>query len=270
MAGVPYGMIIGGAMDTIGTAMLASGADKRRQQAIDLANTPGIDFGALTGGALSGYNQNYGGALGLASKLSSDQQSLLNAQEEKALPGIAAARQNALGRINGLFANDSAWLQGVQRRGAALGLSSGLFGSSAGQLQTLHLSDQEQMARTQLGTGLLGSLVGSMRLANTPGIQSFLGPSISQQLATRSNEREQRLQMLNAAYGMPTQSEMWAQRLQQVGTTLAGASSGSSPLSSNYGGALNSLGSMGGGGGGYGQPGNIGGAGANMFGGGFD
>jgi hypothetical protein len=41
--------------------------------------------------------------------------------------------------------------------------------------------------------------------------------------------------MMSAAQGMPTSLETWAQRLQQVGTTLAGAGSvGSSPMGNSY------------------------------------
>jgi len=223
-------MIIGGAMDTIGTAILASGADARKKKQEEIANTPGLDFGALTGQALTGYNQNFGAASSLAARAGTANQAQLGSQEEQALPGVGAARQRALGSINSLFGDSAEWLKGVQRRGAALGLASGLGGSGAGQLATLHLSDQEQMQRTQLGTGLLGSLIGSLRMANTPGVQAFLGPDPSQQVAIRGQERAQRIAMLSGAAAMPSGLETWGQRLQQVGSTLAGAGVGSQGL----------------------------------------
>ena len=67
---------------------------------------------------------------------------------------------------------------------AALGVGRGIGGSGANQIGTLRMGDQESMQRTQLGTSLLGSLIGGMRLANTPGIQQFMGNSLSEQLST--------------------------------------------------------------------------------------
>lgn len=244
MAGVPWNTIIGGAMDTVGTAIIAGGADKRRKQAMELANTPGIDFTMLARDAMSGYNANYGGAYDLASRLSKDQQAILNAQEESALPGIGAARGEALNRVRGLFADDATYIKGLQRRAGALGLGRGTGGSASTQFAGLKLSDTEQKQNLSLGTSLLGSLIGGMRLANTPGIQQFMGNSLSEQLATRSNERTQRLSMMSAAQGMPTGLETWGQRLQQAGSTLAGSGGGfsgtTSQLGSGWGGGGNS------------------------------
>lgn len=213
-----------GLLMSAGGAFLGGRAgDIKRQRLLDVANTPGIDTGALTGQALSDQLKYLPQSTLLSGNISAANQAQLNAREEAALPGIGAARQGALGRINGLFADDSTWLKGVQRRGAALGLSSGLFGSSAGQLQTLHLSDQEQMARTQLGTGLLGSLIGSMRIANTPGVQAFLGPTADQLINLRSNERTQSMNLRAQAAGVPGQTAAWGNWLTQTGGALMGA-----------------------------------------------
>ena len=212
-----------GALESgIATILKSGEQDKRLKDLKEIANTPGINFSGLTGEALQGYNENYGAASKLASKLSLDQQALLDAQQEAALPGLKATREAALGRIGGLFADDASWLKGVQRRGAALGVGRGLFGSGAGQLQTLHLSDEEQNQRTQLGTGLLGSLIGSLKLTSTPGINAFLGPSISEQLATRSSERSQRIAGLTNTRMLPTGMEQIYEHMQQEGSALEG------------------------------------------------
>lgn len=216
------GMGIGAGLHMAGTFMGANAAKKRKSEMYDLANTPGLDFGALTQSALGGYESVFDRASALSGKLSQVNQAQLNAQEETALPGIAALRQKALGRIGGLFDEDSAWLRGVQRRGAALGLSSGLMGSGAGQMQTLRLSDQESMQRTQLGSSLLGSLISGMRIANSPGTQAFLGPTISEQVNQRAAERAQRMQLMGAAIGLPGSKEYIANNMQQVGGMLMG------------------------------------------------
>lgn len=228
---------IGLGVGLIGTALGASQADKARREVQNVANTPGIDFTMLARDAISGYNANYGAALDLSQRLSRDQQAIINAQEEQALPGLGVARGEALGKIRGLFADDATWLKGVQRRGAALGIGRGLGGSGAGQIGTLRLSDQEQNQRTSLGTSLLGSLIGGMRLANTPGVVNFLGPSMSEQLATRSNERTQKMNIMLGRASMPTSTGYWGSSLQQLGGAMMGASlqgGQSDPLKVDY------------------------------------
>lgn len=218
--------VLGAGAMAYGTSEKASAANKARKEMKDIANTPGIDFTMLARDAMSGYNANYGGAYDLASRLSKDQQAILSAQEEQALPGIGVARGEALGKIRGLFADDSTWLKGLQRRGAALGIGrggTGYGGSVAGQIGELKLSDTENMQRTQMGTSLLGSLIGGMRLANTPGITQFLGPSMSEQLNQRSLERTQKMQYQSARAGMPTGGQIWGDFAQQIGGTLMGA-----------------------------------------------
>ncbi len=93
----------------------------------------------------------------------------------------------------------------------------------------------------------MASLIGSLKQLNpqSPALRSFLGPSVSEQINTRSGERTQRMGMESAAAGMPSYWETWGQRLQQVGSTLAGASAGGSDM-----------GIPGGGGSGYSRIGN--------------
>lgn len=218
-------------------------ADTRRENMQKLANTPGLDFTDLTRQALTGYGQNYDAAAALASKLSTSNQANLSAQEEQALPGIGAARGKALSSISSLFQTDPQFFADQQRLGAGLNLSQGLFGSGAGQLATLNRTSQARDQRTALGTGLLNSLIGSMRLSNSPGVQTFLGTTIQDQVAQRALERTQRMGLLSQAYGLPTGLEVWGNELQQVGKGMAG-------VGAAKGGGFGSPGSGGGGGGG--------------------
>lgn len=221
-----YGAAIGGLLHIAGSAVLAGEAEKKRKKYLEAVNLPGLDIGAATGEALDNERKYLDRASGVASDISAADQAALLAREEASLPGIGAARQKALARIGGLFDDEASWLQGVQRRGAALGLSSGLRGSLAGQLGTLHLSDQEQMARTSLGTGLLGSLIGSMRIANSPSVQAFLGPTANQVIDLRSQERATKQKMLGQYAGLPTSGDVWGGNLQWAGATLMGGGLG--------------------------------------------
>lgn len=246
-----YAAAAGLLMSAGGAFLGGKAGDIARERLKGAANLPGVDTRALTEQALADQLATLPQASKLAGQVGTANQAQLLAQEEQALPGVGAARQQALGSISGLFSDDAAWLKGVQQRGAALGLSSGLRGSGAGQLATLKLSDQEKMQRTQLGTGLLGSLIGSMRLANTPGVQSFLGPTANQLIDIRSQERSQRQALLAQASQIPGQTAAWGNWLTQTGGALMGAGT---------------MGMMGGAGGGGGA--GMGGGGAvNSFGG---
>ncbi len=226
----------------IATLFAASEQDKRLHRISKIADTPGIDTGALSGQALGDQLRYLPLSEQLASQISAANQGNLNAQEEANLPGVGAARQKALAQINSLFGSDAEWLKGVQRRGAALGIGRGLGGSQAAQIGELKLSDTEQMARTQLGTGLLGSLIGSMRIANTPGVQAFLGPTPEQLINLRSQERTQRMNILLGREQLPTGNEQIFQHMQQEGGALIGAGLGGGNAFSSPSGAAGSSG----------------------------
>lgn len=221
MAWIPAA--IGGAMHISGTFLEGRAGDIKRQRLLDVADTPGVDIGSATSESLANTEKYLPQAERIASETSRANQANLLAEEEAALPGAAAARQRNLSAINSLFSDDAEWLQGLQRRGAAMGVGQGLFGSGAQQVGTLRMSDREKMARTQLGTGLLGSLLSSLRLANTPGVQTFMGPSPTQTVAIRSNERNQRMNLQAAAAGVPGMTAAFSNSLKEVGGMLMGA-----------------------------------------------
>lgn len=226
------GLVLG-----LGGAFLGGRAgDQMKKKLKDIANMPGVDTGAVTDEALTDLLASMGKAGEVSAGVSELNQAQLLAREEMALPGLGAAREKALGRISSMFGEDAEWLRGVQRRGAALGLSSGLFGSQAGQLQTLRLGDRESMARTQLGTGLLSSLIGSMRIADSPGAQAFLGPTPTQLIGLRSQERAQKQSILLQRAGVPGQTASWANYLNQTGGLLTGA--GAQGMAGSSGGSM--------------------------------
>lgn len=215
--------LAGAGLGAIGGFLQGRAGDIVRSRLENIANTPGVDIGAATGESLSNMDRYLPEATALSGSLSKANQANLLAEEEMALPGAGAARQKNLSAINNLFADDAEWLAGVQRRGAAMGVGRGLFGSGAAQVGTLRLSDQERNQRTQLGTGLLGSLLGSLRIANTPGVQAFLGPSPSETVSLRSGERTQRMNYLAQAAGVPGMTGAFGSYLSSVGGMLTGA-----------------------------------------------
>lgn len=220
--------------------------DKRLKELEKIANTPGLDFSGITGEALRGYEQNLPAATKLAGEVGYANQAQLNAQQEQALPGVGAARAADLSAVSKLF-DDKAWMSDTMRDAAAMGIGrggTGFAGSQAGQIGALRLSGQERMQRTQLGTGLLNSLMGSMKLANSPGVQAFMGPSVSEQVGQRASERSQKMNILLQRAGLPTGMEMILNHMQQEGEGLMGAGMG---IQGGSGGWQNSSAAWGGG-----------------------
>lgn len=219
-AAAAAGLVLGAG----GAFLSGKAGDNRLKKLKAIANTPGLDTGAITEEALKDQLKLMGLSEELATEVARINQANVNAAEESALPGVREARQEALGAARSMFGEDSEWLKGVMRRGAALGLSSGLgAGSGAGKMQTLRLSDRESMARKQMGVGMLGSLIGGLRLANTPGVQAFMGPSPSELINIRGQERTQRMNILLQRAGIGGQTQAWANYLNQTGGMLTGA-----------------------------------------------
>lgn len=242
MAGMNYAAGGVGALIAAGGAFLEGRAgDIARDRLKKAAKLPGVDTGALTEEALRDQLKFMPLSKDLAGQISSGNQSNLLSMEEQALPGSGAARGEALNRILSLFSDDAKWLEGVQRRAGALGVRSGLFGSQAGQIGALRLSDTESQKRMQLGSGLLAQLLSTLRIANTPGIQDFLGPTPTQLIGVRSQERAAKQQLLAQAAGIPGQTGAWGSYLSTVGGALMGQSMGSQPDSGGGGGGWSSL-----------------------------
>src|SRR4029079_5645703 len=119
----------GALMHIAGTYLAAKEADKRRKELERIVNTPGVDIGAATGEALNAEERYLPQASRVQAEVSAANQAAMLAQEEAALPGVEAARAQALDRIKGLFSEDSAFIRDLQGRAAAWGLGSGGYGA---------------------------------------------------------------------------------------------------------------------------------------------
>ena len=219
-------LALGGALGLGGTLLSGKSGDRTRKRLEALANEPGVDYQGLSREAL-------GSQLGLlpqAERLSGEtariNQANLLGMEEASLPGVGAARQSALTNALSFLGDDAQWLQGVQRRGAAMGIGRGLGGSAASQIGMLRLSDQESQQRRVTGAGLLQNLIASLRIAQSPGVESFFGPSANQVVGLRSQERAQRMGLLGQAYQVPGMTASFGSFLSGVGGQMAGLGAG--------------------------------------------
>ncbi len=224
-------MALGMTLGPIGAYLQGRAGDITRKRIEDIANTPGLDIGGLSSEATRQALALQLETLPQAEKLTSESarinQAALLAQEEAALPGAKAARQTALENAMSFLGEDQAWLQGLQRRGAALGLGRGLGSSAAARIGTLKLSDTESMQRKIAGSGLLSQLLGSLRIANTPGVQAFMAPTASTMVGTtlniRGQERQQRMNLLAQSAGIPGMTGSFGNFLMSLGGMSYGA-----------------------------------------------
>ena len=223
MAAGGYMAAAGTVTDIVGTILAGEAAEKKRAEVKKIANTPGLDFGSVTGGALADLMKYLPQGSAVAERISQINQANLMAREEASLPGVGAAREKALGGVMGLF-DDKAWLADTMRTGAAMGATRGLMGTGAGQMTSIYQGAKDKMARLSLGTGLLSQIIGSMRVDTTsPSVTAFLSPTPAQAIAIRGDERTQRMNILLRRAGMPTRLSTYGQSLQEYGGAMTGA-----------------------------------------------
>lgn len=231
---------IGGALDLAGTLWGAGAKADRKRKVKELSAFPALDIAGISSEAQRAQLESLPLASQIALGASRANQEALTAAEEIALPGAQAARARSLSEALGFLDDDKSFLEGVARRGAALGIGrfGGGAGSSASQIGTLRLSDLESRQRKIQGVGLLQSLLSSLRIADSPGIQAFMAPQTSAWLAQRASEAEQRRQLQLMAIGMPGYNEIVADRMQQVGGSIMGiGAGGASQTGWGFGGA---------------------------------
>lgn len=224
-AGMPWGQIVGTATNIVGTLLKGEEAERARRELKDAAKTPGLDLGAITGGALEDLMKYLPQGSAVAERVSQINQANLNAREEANMPGVGAARQKLLSGINTL-SDDNAWLADTMRTGAAMGATRGVAGYGAGKMGMIYQGAKDKMARLSLGTGLLSQLIGSMRVDTTsPSVTSFLSPTPAQAIQIRSDERTQKMSLMAKYALMPTRLSEYGQNLQEYGGALMGSGS---------------------------------------------
>ena len=224
MAYVASAIVGGGLLAAGGTlggaAMSADSAEGMQKGMLRAANQPPLDFGALTSEAQAAQRASFLGAESLAMKTGLAGQRTLNAQQELAMPGASGAQSDVMAAIRKLFGSDVDWMNGLQSRGAAIGIGrfGGGAGSGASQIGTLRMSNQEQMQRWSIGSGMLTGLLSSMRLAQTPSISAFMAPPPSALIEQRSKEQSMRA----GQQFTPGSGAVWGNALSQVGGMAAG------------------------------------------------
>ncbi len=208
--GVGGGLLASGA----GAAMSANAASAARRQAMDAANTPGIDIDEML---------RESARLAPESRRLEQERNVYNQQQlqaliEQSIPGFAEAQrmraQNAAALIRGELPGDE--ISAAYRSGAGRALEGGYAGSVAMSNRILRDLGLRQMQAQQMGSQQLSQILGSTPLA--PVVSYEYSP---QQLAAlRGQERAQRMAALTGVANMPSASSVLGGALGSLGSGL--------------------------------------------------
>lgn len=246
--------VVGAALIGGGMASSAAGARKKRKELAAAAEFPGINTGAETDAALTDIEGFMSRAEGIAGKTGTANQRVLNQLMEESMPGFAKMQEKRRSVIddylNGRLPKDVE--AAISRSSAGQALARGPFGSN------LHLQGEaRQIGRTSfdlinLGLSESGRLASTMPMAQTPSVADFFGPTPTQRINLRSQERAQRLSILTQKAQMPTSQDVMGQGMQSTGGILLGA--GARGMMGGGMGGMAMGGMSGAGGGGYQYP----------------
>lgn len=217
--GVGGAALLGG-----GTALGGSAADKQKKKLKQIANTPGLDIGQLTGQALTNQQVNLPAAQQLVSAEATGQQDLLNSLLEQSMPGFGAARSKALDSTNSLLAGEipADVSAAVQRSDAARALGGGYGGSGMHRNLVARDLGLTSLDLKSQGLGWLQALRGMSPMAQPQSAFSLAGPNANDLINIRGQERAQRMNILTARAGIKGQTGMFGDMFQNIGGMMLG------------------------------------------------
>lgn len=222
------GALIGAGMQAGGAFMGANQANKRRNQLLGIAETPGVDFGDITADALASMGENMPAATALAGQSAEAQQAIMDRILEKVIPGYSAMQKqrssNTAALLRGELPSDVQ--SKVMRNAAEKSVAGGFGGSGFGR--NLGLRD---LGLTSLDAITSGGRMFQEEISGTP-MAKVVSPldlsGISPQAAInlREGERIDKMNRLTTWAGAPTGRDVWGKYLTDTGGALMGASMG--------------------------------------------
>ncbi len=210
------GTFLGG----LGGLFSGNSADIARKRMIQAANEPGIDTSALTSESLTAMTKAIPGASALAGDVGAINAAQLAQMLETAMPGYGAGVKQAMGSIgdymSGVLSPDVT--QAVMRATAGTALGRG-FGTGTPLHRALTWRDLGKTSEEGKRFGIQSMMQASSAFpwAKPMDVTSLLGPSPTDLINIRGQERAQKMQMLGQAAGMPGQTAAWGNVLGQIG-----------------------------------------------------
>jgi len=242
-----YGAIIGGAIGSVGTLLQSQEARKQKNQLKDLANTPGLDIDSEIANAYAAYEKSLPEAQRITGQVNQGNSAAMRQLLSSGIPGYEGLQAQDLANIGSELRGELPpdVQAAIERATAAHSVAGGYGGTQVGRNLTARDLGRTSLDLMQRGGTDLSRVLQTTPLPGLVGVQSLMGPSISDRIGIRSNERTQKLQMLTKSVLSPSDMQVISQFLVEQGAALQGAGMGSmgagfgSSGASSGGGGLN-------------------------------
>ena len=222
------GQALGSGMQLAGTFMAASAAKRRKKKLEQIAQTPGVDFGAAAGDVVSAGKKNLPGALDFTSGVNLGAQKDIEDVLNKAIPGYSPMQATRAGQVSSFLRGEipADVAKAVTRNAAGHALEGGFAGTPAGR--NLEARDLGLTSLDLIGKGMSGmsDMVRTTPLPRFMQANDILNLTETGGVGVRSDERKQKLEMLLGAANAPTSSDVWAKGLQDMGSSMASSGAG--------------------------------------------
>jgi hypothetical protein len=231
MASQYGGAAIGSGFQLIGGALAAGSAAKHKEEALRIANTPGLDFGASLGESFQNLNQFMPQYQRFATDAAGAQAGAQRTGLEAMMPGYGASQAQSQAAYAAMARGElpSEDLNRLAQRGAERGVGYGMAGSEFTGGLSLRDLGIEGLRYREAGLAGLGNLrreaASTTPQAPTFG-QTFQGAMPGDVISQRATERASRINMLLQAAGMPTGQDVWAGTASSIGQMWASAGGG--------------------------------------------
>jgi hypothetical protein len=248
-----FGAIAGGVIGGIGTLLGSQEARKQKNQLKDLANTPGLDIDTEVANALADYQKSLPAAEQISGQVNQGNAANLRAMLGMGIPGYEGLQAQDLSNIGSELRGELPpdVQSAIERATAGRALAGGYGGSQAARNLTSRDLGLTSLNLTQRGGTDLSRVLQTTPLPGLVGEQNFLGPSISDRLGIRSNERTQKLGLMSKSILSPSDMQVISQFLVQQGSALEGSGLGSMSGGGNFSSSPSSSGLQTNPGGGY-------------------
>lgn len=205
----------------IGGFLSSDAANDRRRRLEEIANTPGLDVGAVGQEAIGIGGALLPGASNLVGQINQANTAQRRGVLETSLPGYQGRKESQLATID-------SWLGGnvpqdvinqIQRSGAARSFGGGYSGSGLHrnlEARDLGLSSLDMIMRGMDAASGMNRETAALEMPDMVSVQDYAGPSTNELLNIRGSEREQRIAGLVGAANAPTGKEVWTQALQNI------------------------------------------------------
>lgn len=222
------GMILGEGMKIGGAFMGANAANKRRNQLLGIAETPGIDATKVARESIDGLQQNLPFAEQLASDVNEFNQEQLDAALAKIIPGYSGMQTqraaNSAALLRGELPPDV--VSGVNRAAAAKGVAGGYSGSKFGANLVLRDLGLTTLDAQRAGADMFQTQISGTPRAPLVNPLDLSGLKAPELIKMKSAERYDKMDRLTTWAGAATGREVWSKYLTDSGSELQGMASG--------------------------------------------